>query len=235
MAKLKLKSLIGHWPIPALVGFSLFLAFLNYQPGSWLTGWDNLHPEFDFSLNIKRSLDATWQEYQGPGLLGGMAHAADLPRQLILYLTSNIFHLPSSVLRYAWAFLMLALGPLGVYFLAQATLLKPFSLYTRRLAAFFAGLFYLLNLATIQTFYAPFEAFVSFYGFLPWLLLVTINYLQRPSLPNWLLLTTVCLLSTPSFYIQTLFLVFLTCLLPFYISPEERVLYFIRKRGASEA
>ena len=61
-----------------------FVAFKNYTPNTFLTGWDNLHPEFNFKLNIERSLNAVWQEYQGVGLLGGMSHAADLPRQFIL-------------------------------------------------------------------------------------------------------------------------------------------------------
>ncbi len=54
----------------------------NYRPGTWLTGWDNLHPEFNFSINAKRAFFSVWQEYQGLGLLSGMAHAADLFRVL---------------------------------------------------------------------------------------------------------------------------------------------------------
>src|SRR5204863_314936 len=83
---------------------------------------------------IQRSINATWQEYQSTGLLGGMAHAADLPRQLILS-ALNSFVSPS-FLRYLWTFSMLTIGPLGVYMLAYHTLLKRFGSFTRRIAYF---------------------------------------------------------------------------------------------------
>ncbi len=207
-----LPKITALWPIFGLFLVTLLLAFLNYQPDTWLTGWDNLHPEFNFALNLKRSLNTTWQEYQGLGLLGGMAHAAALPRELLLSVLNSF--LPSSFLRYLWTFLMLIIGPIGTYLLAYSTLLKKFSPFTRRLAGFFAGLFYLLNLSTVQTFYTPFEAFVSFYGFLPWILYTTIRYLGKPSRGNFLLLVSCLLFAAPSFYIQTLFLVLCICLFP---------------------
>src|SRR3989338_6712959 len=88
---------------------TVFIAFKNYTPNTFLTGWDNLHPEFNFKLNIERSLNAVWQEYQGLGLLGGMGHAADLPRQLFLW-GASVF-IPISFVRYFWTFLMLFIGP----------------------------------------------------------------------------------------------------------------------------
>jgi len=30
----------------------------NFPFGKWLTGWDNLHPEFNVWLNVKRSFTA---------------------------------------------------------------------------------------------------------------------------------------------------------------------------------
>ncbi len=210
------------WAPLGLVLFALILAFLNYQPHTWLTGWDNLHPEFNFGIDIKRSFFALWQEYRGLGLVGGMAHASDLPRQLILWGASLV--LPSRVLRYAWTFAMLILGPLGTYYLATNTLLKRFAKTTRTLAGFFAGLFYLLNLATVQNFYTPFETFTSFYGFFPWLLYLITAYLEHPSRKRFLGLVFTLFLATPAFYTQTLFLVFLLCLVPLFVS------FFISKR-----
>ncbi len=213
----KLLRIISHlWPILVLLLFSSTLAYLNFQSHTWLTGWDNLHPELNLSLNIKRSFSASWQEYQSLGLLGGMAHAADLPRQLSLYLISTIYDQPS-ILRYFWTFLMLIIGPIGTYFLAQNTLFSRLGPHTKRFISFFAGLFYLLNLATVQTFYTPFETFTSFYGFLPWLLLGVINYLKTPTRKNYLFLTLILLVSSPAFYTQTLFLVLLVVLTPFLL------------------
>ena len=96
-----------------LVTIVFLIALINYQLGTWLTGWDNLHPEFDFWLNIKRSLIAVWQEYQGLGLVGGMGHASDLFRQIFLLIFSLL--IPLNFLRYFYTFLMLLLGLLGLY------------------------------------------------------------------------------------------------------------------------
>ena len=130
-------------------GFTLlflvvFLSAKNYSPNTYLTGWDNLHPEFNFRLNIERSLNAVWQEYQGVGLLGGMSHAADLPRQLVL--SGFALLLPISFIRYFWTFFMLFIGPLGIYFLLRKQ---------QKIGAFTASMFYIFNLATVQYFFVP--------------------------------------------------------------------------------
>ncbi len=183
-----------------------FIAFKNYTPGTYLTGWDNLHSEFNFQLNIKRSLNAVWQEYQGVGVLGGMAHAADLPRQVILAGLSVI--IPISFIRYFWTFLMLFIGPLGVYFLVKNILDRKSSA-----AAISASMFYLFNLATVQYFFVPFETFTSFFGFLPWLIFFAYCYLNgKKSLLSYALIS---ILAIPAFYVQTLFVVYvilLSCL-----------------------
>ena len=210
------------------------LCFLNYEPNTWLTGWDNLHPEFNFLLNLKRSLFSVWQEYQSLGLLGGMAHAADLPHQLFLFLFS--LFIPSHFLRYLWTFLMLFLGPLGTYFFIKNHFLttpkKPLPIFknipflktslpitfdsaTKVFASLLGALFYLLNLSTIQTFYTPFETFTSFYAFLPWILYFLISYLKNPTSKNLFIFFLISLFSSPSFYVETLFIVLLLTLLPF--------------------
>src|SRR4030066_331426 len=102
----------------------LSIALTNFEPGTILSGWDNLHPEFNFLINIKRSIFSVWQEYQGLGLLGGMGHASDLFRQIFLWMIS--FVLPTSFLRYFFHFLMLFLGPLGLYFLLKDFVLNRF-------------------------------------------------------------------------------------------------------------
>jgi hypothetical protein len=179
----------------------------NYQGGSWLSGWDNLHPEMGLNFNLKRAFFGVWQEYQGLGLLAGMGHSADLIRQICLRLMA-VF-VPVNCLRYGYVFLMLWLGTLGCYFLLRY-LLKA-SLKTGWLAAIGAG-YYLLNLATIQIFYTPYEAFVTHYGFLPWLVLVLIRYLDKPNQRNLISLGLVNLLGVAQFYVPTMFLVYLIVL-----------------------
>src|SRR5690606_41884167 len=69
-------------------------------------------------------------------------------------------------------------APYEIYTLSLHDALPIFSINTKIIASFFAGLFYLLNLGTLQTFYAPFETFIAFYASLPWLLLSVFVYLE---------------------------------------------------------
>src|SRR3990167_552939 len=216
------KLFVNNWNYILSTIFVLIAAAVNIIPGTMLSGWDNLHPEFDFILNIKRSIFAVWQEYQGLGLLGGMGHAADLPRIIFLNFLS-IFHYPLSIYRYFWTFLMLTLGPVGVYFLLHHLFLKPkFDPQTKKIASFLGALFYLLNLATIQYFFIPFESFSAFFAFFPLLILATTLYLEKPSTGHYFFLLTVFLISAPAFFVQTLFVVLAVCLVPILTSHIRR-------------
>ena len=198
-----------YWPIFLLLFTVLSLAITNYTPGTWLTGWDNLHPEFNFPLNIKRSIFAVWQEYQGLGLLGGMGHAADLPRQLLLWITSII--IPSQLLRYFYHFLMLLVGILGIYCISVNYILTGYELKTRIKGSILASIYYLLNLGTIQYFYVPFEPYSTFWGLFPWEIYVLIRYINDSSRKSLVLLFLVNLLAVPQGYVQTIFLVYILC------------------------
>lgn len=198
-----------------LIGVWAAMVINNYIPGTTLTGWDNLHPEFNLPVNISRSLTAVWQEYQGLGLLGGMAHAADLPRQIILAIASTV--VPVTTLRYLWAFLMLLIGPLGVFYLVNWITKRIENRVVIALAALSSGIFYMLNLATVQNFYNPFESFIGFYGFLPWLVYLGINYLNSGRKKVLILYSAISVIATTGFYIQTLFVVYLMLLAPFVL------------------
>jgi hypothetical protein len=81
---------------------------------------------------------------------------------------------------------MLWLGPIGTYFLW-----KKWFINTGKFSgwgAMLSGLFYLLNLGTVQVFFAPLEAFAVFYGLLPWAILSIVNYLSKPSRKNLILM-----------------------------------------------
>lgn len=191
---------------PLSIIFVAFVLFIvNFSPSTYFSGWDNLHPEFNFSLNIGRSIFAPWQEYQGLGLIGGMGHASDLPRQLLLLIFSIV--LPENFLRQGYFFLMLLIGPLGMYFLLDKIILK------QKFASLAGGLFYLLNLATIQTFFVAFEPFATQYGLLPWLIFAVFNYINHSSKRNLLFLITINLLAVPQAYVPTTFLVYFMVLI----------------------
>lgn len=190
---------------PTILGLIIFVVcFQNFTPGTFLAGWDNLIPELNIWLNIKRSFFSVWQEYQGLGLVGGMGHATELIHQLlILPLT---FVLPANFIRYLWQFLMLFLGTFGIYFGIKNTLKFPGWI------SFCAAIFYLFNFGSIQLFWVPFESFSTFWGFFPWLIFSLWEHVQKPSRLSTFRLLTFNLLAVPAFYVQTIFVVYILCL-----------------------
>jgi hypothetical protein len=157
-------------------------------------------PELNFWLNLKRSLFAVWQQYQGLGLVGGMAHSSDLVHQLII-LPFTLF-LPNNLIRYLWHFSMLFLGTFGIFHLLKK---NKFS----SLISFTSALFYLLNFGSIQYFWVAFEPFSTFWGFFPWLIFYLLDYLKNPKSLKKLIIINI--LAIPSFYVQTIFIVYLIC------------------------
>jgi len=149
------------WPIAVLLLVSFILVFNNYTPGTFLSGWDTLHPEFNFGLNFKRQIFGVFREEQGLGAVAAHSHMADLPRTTILYLFH--FILPIDLLRYSYIFLNLIIGPIGMFLFLNRVVIK------NKIGSFLGALFYLLNLGTMQQFIVPFEMFTAQYVVLPWL------------------------------------------------------------------
>lgn len=192
------------YPYGILFGVVVALFLTNYTPGTWLTGWDNLHSEFNFKLNIYRSLFSVWQEYQGLGLLAGMGHASDIVRQLFLWLISLI--LPGELIRYYYHFLILFAGSSGVYTFVTHILLPHHE--DRKKAGFLASLFYLFNLGTVQYMYVPFEPYSTFLGFFPWELWALFKFLEHPTRKNLALFALINIAALGQAYVQTVFLVY---------------------------
>lgn len=189
-----------YWSQLFLSLILLIIFAKNYIPATFLLGWDNLTPELNIWMNLKRSLLAVWQEYQGLGLVGGMGHSADLIRQIFILPLTLI--LPNSFIRYLYHFSMLTLGSFGIlFFLKKHFKLSP-------LLSLLGSLFYLLNFGTIQNFYVPFEPFSCLWGFFPFLISYLLNYLSKPNSKNLKKLFILNLLATPSFYVQTNFIVY---------------------------
>jgi len=207
---MKTNKLKNNWDkiIIALILLAIFIT--NYVPGTWLIGWDNLVPELNIWANLKRSLFAVWQEYQGLGLVGGMGHATDIIRQLILLPLTYI--LPTNTIRYLWHFSMISLGTFGIYnFLKNLLKLK-------KTPTLLGSLFYLLNFGTIQIFWPPYESFINFWGFFPWLTYAFLALLKKQDKKNWLRFLAVNILAVPCFYLQTVFVVYALTLVCFWIA-----------------
>lgn len=200
-----------------LVGIIGVIIPLNFKVNTFLSGWDTLHPEFNFSLNLERVLSGVWRQEQGLGAIAGHSHMSELPRILLLKLASVV--LPLYFLRYWFFFSMFILGPLGVYFFLKKTVFKSNS-QQEKTASFFGGLFYLLNLATIQYFYVPFEMFAALYGFLPWLFLFANLFLTErgKSSSKLIVFSLLTFLSTPMAYAATLWYVYFISLIIYLIT-----------------
>ncbi len=187
-----------------LVLIALILVIQNYTPTTYLSGWDTLHPEFNYKLYWTRIIDGVWQEHQGLGAVGSQAHPAEIPRVLTIMLFDLI--LPTSMVRYAYAFLMLVLGPLGMYFFMKKGVFAKHEPTTKiEIASFLAGLFYLLNLVTLQHYYVPLEMFLTHYGYLGFFMLALLKCLQHASRKNLTCFALVTFLMAPQAHTSTLF------------------------------
>lgn len=193
---------------PILLSLVIFIiALTNFSPHSFLVGWDNLLPELNFKLNIQRSIFSVWEEYQGLGLLAGNGHAADISHQIILFILSLVF--PLNWLRQIYVLAMLSAGAAGAYNLIFYLAKK---LAKTKTIALMGSLFYLLNLSTIQTFYAPFEPFITHYAFLPWLILITIKFVLKPNRRYLIFFLIINFLAIPQGEVPTVFFVYLAVL-----------------------
>ena len=204
-----------------LVLITVLICFLNYTPNTFLTGWDTLHPEFDFSLNFSRLFSGVWRQEQGLGTIAGHSHMADLPRVIFLFLTSFVFKL--NFLRYSYIFLCFIIGPLGVYFLIKF-LFRNHPPTFINLISFLSALFYIFNLSTLQQFYVPFEMFPTQWALLPFIILFTLKYLQNHHKSDLLLFSIFTLLATPQAYAAHLWYAFFGIYLIFLFA------YFILHR-----
>ncbi|HKC14388.1 MAG TPA: hypothetical protein VKC89_00270 [Patescibacteria group bacterium] len=200
----------------------------NFSPSTFLIGWDNRLQELSPLLNLKRYIFSVWQEYQGLGLLAGHAHAAEIPHAIFIALMS-IF-LPLNIIRQAYVFIMLGLGVLGTYFLVKK-LVHYDTKILNEVVPLFGGLFYLFNLATIQTFYTPLEPFITHYAALPWLILSALYFIANKTRKALLFFVLVNILSIPQAQIPTVFFVYIfaLCFFLFILILETKNRYVLKR------
>ena len=104
-----------HLVILLCVFLSVFLT--NFPFSSFFSGWDNLHPEFNLLLNLKRGFAYVFQANQGLGTFGGHGYSATLPHTLVIWVMSLVT--PVMFARSIFTFLMLLAGSLGVFYLTH--------------------------------------------------------------------------------------------------------------------
>lgn len=188
-----------------LIIIIILVCSANYDVGTILSGWDTLQPEFNFRLYFQRILFGVWQEHQGLGALSTQSHVSEIARMFIYFPFS--FIIPDSLLRYSYFFLTIVLGPVGVYFFVKQIIFKNTDLNTE-ISSFLAGLFYLLNLGTLQHFQVPLEMFATHFASLPWLLLFSIRYLDDKKQTTLLIFSIISFLSASIAHTSTLWFVF---------------------------
>jgi hypothetical protein len=198
------------------------LCIANYQPGTILSGWDTLHPEFNRLEYISRAIFGAYEPHQGLGAASSQSHAAELPR-LIFYIPLS-YILPLSFVRYSYFFLTMFAGVFGMYFFMMRVVFesvkrKAFSVkgeenfpLESHLSATFASLFYLLNLGTLQHFYTPLEMFPTHFAALPWLFLTAILFLEKGGRKNLLFFAFATFFASPMAHTATLWYAYFLCL-----------------------
>ena len=204
---------------PAILILLTVIVFsANYSPNTWQTGWDTLHPEFNFKLNIPRHLFGIWQENQGLGSVGGHSHAADISRIIILWIFSLFFKI--SFLRYFYLFLTLIFGVLGMYFYLRNVIFKHINTqYKRGFFAFFGALFYLFNPGTVQQYIVQLEMYTVLYAALPWIFLYSTKFLELGKKKYLKYLVIAVILGAPLAYSITVFLALFACLAIYLFIP----------------
>jgi len=211
-----------HAAVAILLITELIIIAANYTPGTWLMGWDNVMPEFNFRQALITNLFGAWQEHRGLGLADGMGHAANLVHTIIAWVLS--LPLPQHAVRYAFHFLMHLAGMAGMYvFLGfvipglnrdPSSSLQPDSGVPHQRAGqapagmtrIIGALFYGLNLITVQMFFTPLEAFSVHFASLPWLAWSLTAYLKEGRKQQPAVFAATVLILTPQFFIPTLVL-----------------------------
>jgi hypothetical protein len=193
------------WPILITV-ITVIICAANYTPGTWLTGWDTLHPEFDFSLHYQRSFAGAWREDQGLGAVAAHSAMSELPRIATLQVFSLFF--PLSSVRYLYVFLCFILGPLGVYAFLYYGIFHKKKNFISGAAAFLGALFYIFNLGTVQHFYVVLEMFAVQYAALGWLFFLAHQIFYFPKKRTYFFFFIACFLSAPMAYASLLWFAF---------------------------
>lgn len=192
------------------------IIIFNTTVSKQLMGWDGLYPELNIPLNIVRGLTAGWQEYYGVGLVGGHGFAATLPHSLIIGFLS--LAIPQQVVRMVFILLCYYAGGLGMLFVTQKIIKEVFfrTSLIHNAHAWFAGLiaslYYLVNLATIQTFYLPLEAFTVQFATLPWLTYITLLLLEEMTPKRLMLFLIALFVSSIQGFIPSLFIPYILSL-----------------------
>lgn len=193
----------NHFPLAFVILICLIVTGSSYKLGTYLSGWDTLHPEFNPTLYTERVVFGAWQEHQGLGAPASQAHTAELPRLVLIWIFSLL--LPQSMVRHAMFYSLYFSGVIGTYFFLKKAWFNNKKDEWHDWFSAIGALFFGLNLGTLQHFYVPLEMFAVHFATLPWLLLTIWKYLKKPNRKLLLWFFVIQFFSAPSAHTATLF------------------------------
>jgi len=201
---MKLKKIIFFiFPYLSIFIFVFILFLTNVNKNTYFTGWDNLHPEFNFTEYAKRVIFGAWVEHQGLGAPAAQSQLSELSRLPIIFFLS-IF-LPKNLIRYTFHFLMLFLGAVGMFLFLKKIWITEENIILKKILSLFGAFYYILNIFTLQQFYISFELFAVQFAFLPFNLIVIYNFVKKTSKKNFILLIVCQFLFAPTAHTPTVF------------------------------
>lgn len=198
-----------YFGLVVVIIFSILFAIRQYQPGTWLMGWDSLHPEFNYELALSRVFGGAWRESQGLGAVAVHSHMSELPRIATLWVI-DLF-VPTSTVRWTYILLMLVLGVVGAYVLLVHILSRirdRLGMWWVTMVAIVGSLAYLFNLSTLHHFLVPFEMFVVLFGLLPWSLWSVSRYFNSSNRVNLSMVIFIQFLLSSTAFAATLWIVY---------------------------
>lgn len=199
-----------------LIGITLLLCITNYIPGTILSGWDTLHPEFNLSLYLSR-ITSVWQPHQGLGAPPSQAHLAEIPRMLF-YIPLTLL-LPLDLVRYIFIFFTIIVGAVGQYiFISYLLKKKAHNPHIAYASAFIGALYYVFNLGSIQQFIVILEMFAIEFAILGYFYFAALRLIDSPTKKQLFWFIFCAILSGPMGHTATLWYVFYGGFILFLIS-----------------
>ena len=190
-----------HLPLVIVTMTVILLTVTNIKPGTYFSGWDNFHPEFNLSLAVKRALFGAWATFQGTGAPASQSQIAEITRLPIIFALTLL--LPQNLIRYIFHFLMVFIGGISMYFYIKNIWLSKIDSTYKNWVASLGGIFYIFNITTLQQFYISFEPFAVEFAFLP-LVFLSIHWLaEEPNKKAILLFIIIQLLIASYAFVPT--------------------------------
>ena len=197
------KNLNKFLPLLVIIFIICFIAYKNIVPGTYFSGWDNSHPEFNLPEFTKRVISGAWVEFQGTGAPAAQSQLAEIARLPYIYLLK--LSVPDNLNRYFFTFLMVLIGSVTMYFYLFEIWLSKMSDGYQRWLSCFGALYYVLNIISLQQFFINFEQFAVQFAYFPLVLLMIHKVSERLTLKNTLYFVLALILFIPTAYVPTIY------------------------------